>query len=52
MFQYSVFTRFFIKQIGDDKCSKILFKENKNFASGIVDSFLRQSLYLCIDTTG
>ena len=43
MFQYSVFTRFFIKQIGDDKCSKILFSKNKNFLSGIVVSFLRQS---------
>jgi len=39
MFQYSVFTRFFIKQIGDDKCSKILFSKNKNFLSGIVVSF-------------
>ena len=52
MFQYSVFTRFFIKQIGDDKCSKILFSKHKNFLSGIVVLFLRQSPYLCIDTTG
>ena len=52
MFQYSVFTRFCIKQMGDDKCSKILFSKNKNFLSGIVVSFLRQSPYLCIDTAG
>ena len=52
MFQCSVFTRFFIKQIGDDKCSKILFSKNKNFLSEIVVSFLRQSPYLCINTTG
>ena len=29
MFQYSVFTRFLNKQIGDDKCSKILFSKKK-----------------------
>jgi len=32
MFQYSVFTRFFIKQIGDDKCSKILFSKKQELS--------------------